>query len=188
MKRIAIFASGNGSNFEALATACASGEIPAQVAIMVCDKPGAYVEQRAARLGIPSLSLSPKAFASKAEFEAVIVERLLAEGVSLICLAGYMRIVGDTLMSAFEDQIINVHPSLLPAFKGAHAIEQALEYGVKLFGVTIHYVNAELDSGRIIDQEAFRYDGSDPEELAQMVHGIEHPLYIRCVKQIIENK
>ncbi len=186
MKRIAIFASGNGTNFEALAAACQGGEVAAQVAVMVCDKPGAGVVARAERLGISALELSPRDFASKADYEAVIVERLRAEGVSLICLAGYMRIIGDTLLEAFEGQIINVHPSLLPAFKGAHAIEQALEYGVKVFGVSIHYVTRELDSGQVIDQAAFRYEGSDVEELEEMVHKVEHPLYIKTLKRLIE--
>ncbi len=186
--RIAIFASGSGSNFEALALACQDGTIGAEVAVMVCDKPGAKVIERAARLGIDALVLSPKDFPSKREYEAVIVERLLKEDVSLVCLAGYMRIIGDELLAAYNNRIINVHPSLLPAFKGAHAIEQALEYGVKLFGVTIHFVNTDLDGGRIIDQEAFRYDGNDAEELAELVHKVEHPLYIRCVQKLIQNK
>ncbi len=185
MTQIAIFASGSGSNFEALATACISGEINARTALLVCDKAGAGVIKRAERLGIPSLVLDPKSFNSKSEYEAVIVERLRAENVELVCLAGYMRIVGDTLLSAYTHRIVNVHPSLLPAFKGARAIEQALEYGVKLFGVTIHYVDAELDSGTIIDQEAFRYEGNDPLELAQAVHQVEHPLYIKCVNKIL---
>ncbi len=188
MKKIAIFASGNGTNFEALATACLSGEVSAQVALMVCDRPTAGVIARAERLGIPTLVLSPRDYESKAQYEEVITKRLSAEGVSLICLAGYMRIVGEVLLSAFEGRIINVHPSLLPAFKGARAIEQALEYGVKLFGVTIHYVSEELDSGGIIDQEAFRYEGSSIEELEQKVHAVEYPLYIRSLKRLVEEK
>ncbi len=185
MKRIAIFASGNGSNFEALATACLDGRITAEVAVMVCDKPSAGVIARAERLGVPTLVLSPRDYGSKAEYEALIVERLRAENVSLVCLAGYMRIVGSTLLGAFEGRIINVHPSLLPAFKGARAIEQALEYGVKLFGVTIHFVSEELDSGGIIDQVAFRYEGGDIEELERKVHEVEHPLYVSCVQRLI---
>ncbi len=188
MARIAIFASGNGTNFEAIATACLDGIIAADVAVMVCDKPGAGVIERAKKLGIPALVLSPRDFASKSDYEAKIVERLKSEGVSLICLAGYMRIVGDELLEAYSGQIINVHPSLLPAFKGARAIQQALEYGVKLFGVTIHYVDEELDGGGIIDQIAFRYEGESVEELEQMVHDVEHPLYIECVNKILKNK
>ncbi len=188
MHTIAIFASGAGSNFEALARACLDGEISARVALLVCDRPDAAVIERAARLGVPSLVLDPKSFGSKAEYEAEIVRALDVENIELVCLAGYMRIVGPTLLGAYAGRIINVHPSLLPAFKGARAIEQALEYGVKIFGVTIHYVDAELDSGTIIAQEAFHYEGSDAEELAQAVHKIEHPLYIKTVKKLLKSK
>ncbi len=185
MTKIAIFASGNGSNFEALTQACLQGVVAAEVALLVCDKPSAGVISRAERLGIEALVLSPKEFATKSQYEERIVEELLKKEVSLICLAGYMRIVGEKLLSHFNGRIINVHPSLLPAFKGARAIEQALEYGVKIFGVTIHYVNEELDSGSIIDQASFRYDGNSIEELEQMVHSIEHPLYIKVVSELI---
>ncbi len=185
MKRIAIFASGNGTNFEALAQACLDGRIAAQVALLVCDKLSARVISRAESLGVATLALDPRSFESKGEYERVIVERLRQEDVSLICLAGYMRIVGEVLLSAYRGKIINVHPSLLPAFKGARAIEQALEYGVKFFGVTIHYVEEELDGGAIIDQVAFRYDGTSVEELEQMVHKAEHPLYIECVNKVL---
>ncbi len=184
--RIAIFASGSGSNFEALAVACQSGEIDADVAVMVCDKPGAKVIERAAKLGIKSLVLSPKDFATKAEYEQAILTELESERVELICLAGYMRIITNVLLDAYPERMVNVHPSLLPAFKGAHAIEQALEYGVKYFGVSIHFVTPELDSGAIIDQEAFRYEGNNVAELEQMVHTVEHPLYIKAVKNLVE--
>ncbi len=188
MGSIAIFASGAGTNFEALAEACLDGEISARVALLVCDKPGAQVIARAERLGVPTLVIDPKSYGSKEEYEAVIVAALDVENIELVCLAGYMRIVGPTLLGAYAGRIINVHPSLLPAFKGARAIEQALEYGVKIFGVTIHYVDAELDSGAIIAQEAFHYEGSDVEELAQEVHKIEHPLYIKSVKKLLKSK
>ena len=112
--------------------------------------------------------------------------RLDAAGVELVCLAGYMRIVGDVLLGAYGGRIINIHPSLLPAFRGAHAIEQALEYGVKVFGVTIHYVDAELDGGRIIAQRAFPYEGDDIGELEAMIHAVEYPLYIETIKKLIE--
>ncbi len=184
--RIAIFASGSGSNFEALAKACASGEIDAEVALMVCDKPGAKVIERAERLGIATFVASPKEFASKADFEAAIVERLNECQVEVICLAGYMRILTSVLLDAYPDRIMNVHPSLLPAFKGAHAIEQALAYGVKWFGVTIHLVNEELDSGAILDQAVFRYDGRNVEELESMVHAVEHPLYIKTLNAFLK--
>ncbi len=184
--KIAIFASGSGSNFEALAVACQSGEIDADVAVMVCDKPGAKVIERAERLGIKALVLSPKDFASKAEYEQAILAELEVQRVELICLAGYMRIITDVLLDAYPERMVNVHPSLLPAFKGAHAIEQALEYGVKYFGVSIHFVTSDLDGGSIIDQEAFRYEGRNVNELEEMVHKVEHPLYIKAVKNLVE--
>ena len=112
--------------------------------------------------------------------------RLHQAGVELVCLAGYMRIVGDVLLGAYGGRIVNIHPSLLPAFRGAHAIEQALEYGVKVFGVTIHYVDAELDGGRIIAQRAFPYEGDDIGELEAMIHAVEYPLYIETIKKLIE--
>ncbi len=183
--RIAIFASGSGSNFEALATACAAGEIDAEVAVMVCDKPNAGVIERAERLGVETLILSPKDFASKEGYEQAILERLTELRVEVIALAGYMRIITPVLLESYPERILNVHPSLLPAFKGAHAIEQALAYGVKWFGVTIHLVNEELDSGAILDQAAFRYEGHKVEELEQMVHQTEHPLYIATLARFV---
>ncbi len=185
MKKIAIFASGGGSNFEAIAAACLSGEIEAEVVLMLCDKAGAGVIERAERLGIKALVLEPKSFGSKSEYEERIVEALDALQVDLVCLAGYMRIVGDTLLQAYEGRIINIHPSLLPAFKGATAIKDAFEYGVKVFGVSIHYVNKELDGGKIIAQRAFSYEGESQEELETKVHAVEHKLYIETINKLI---
>lgn len=185
MKRIAIFASGEGSNFQVLADACRRGDIPAEAALMVCDRPSARVNERADRMGIERFSFSPRDYASKAEYEREIVRRLDEKGIDLVCLAGYMRILSDELLGAYGGRIVNVHPSLLPAFKGAHAIEQALEYGVKIFGVTIHWVDATLDGGRIIAQRAFPYEGSDLEELERLVHAAEHPLYVETVKRLL---
>ena len=186
MRRLAVFASGSGTNFEAIVRACEQGVLDAEVMLMVCDKPGAKVVERAAEHGVEAFVFAPKEYASKAAYEREIVARLDAAGVELVCLAGYMRIVGDVLLGAYGGRIINIHPSLLPAFRGAHAIEQALEYGVKVFGVTIHYVDAELDGGRIIAQRAFPYEGSDIEELEPMIHAVEYPLYIETIKKLIE--
>jgi len=141
MRRLAVFASGSGTNFEAIVTACERGVLDAEVVLMVCDKPGAKVVERAAAHEVGAFVFAPKQYASKADYEREIVARLDAAGVELVCLAGYMRIVGDVLLGAYGGRIINIHPSLLPAFRGAHAIEQALEYGVKVFGVTIHFTS-----------------------------------------------
>lgn len=186
MHRLAVFASGSGTNFEAIVTACEQGVLDAEVVLLVCDKPEAQVVERAARHGIETFAFVPKEYASKADYEREIVARLDAVGAELICLAGYMRIVGDVLLGAYGGRIINVHPSLLPAFRGAHAIEQALEYGVKVFGVTIHYVDAELDGGRIIAQRAFPYEGDDLAELEALIHAAEYPLYVETIKKLIE--
>ena len=186
--KIAVFASGYGSNFEAIADAASTGNIPAEVALLVCDKPSARVVEVAREKGIPSFVFSAKDFASKAEYEREIVSRLRAAEVELICLAGYMKIVGEELLSAYEGHIINLHPSLLPSFKGARAIEQAFEYGVKLFGATIHYVDASLDGGRIIAQRAVEYDGNDLKEITAKIHAVEHELYIQTIKKLLNTK
>lgn len=186
MHRIAVFASGEGTNFEAIAGACEQGVLDARAVLLVCDRPGAHAVDRAAAHGVETFVFSPREYASKADYENEIVARLDAAGVELVCLAGYMRIIGDELLGAYGGRIINIHPSLLPAFRGAHAIEQALEYGVKVFGVTIHYVDGELDGGRIIAQRAFPYEGNDIGELEAMIHAVEYPLYIETIKKLIE--
>ena len=188
MHRLAVFASGSGTNFEAIVTACERGELPAEVVLMVCDKPGARVIERARNHGVATFVFAPKEYASKADYEREIIARLDAAGVELVCLAGYMRIIGEELLTAYAGRIINIHPSLLPAFRGAHAIEQALEYGVKVFGVTIHYVDAELDGGRIIAQRAFPYEGSDIAELESMIHAVEYPLYVETIGKLLNAK
>ena len=184
--RLAVFASGTGSNFEAIARACAEGVLDAEVAVMVCDKPGAAVVDKAARFGVDTFVFAPKSYPSKAAFEAEIVKVLDAKKVDLVCLAGYMRIVGETLLNAYEGKIINIHPSLLPAFKGAHAVEDAVAYGVKVYGITIHWVNADLDGGRIIAQRAFEYEGDDPAEVHRIGQKIEHALYVETISKLIK--
>ena len=184
--RIAVFASGYGSNFEAIAKACQSGELEAQVVLMVCDKPTARVNTLADELGVERLTFSAKDYASKAEYEAKIVERCKALGVELICLAGYMRLVGETLMGAYEGRMINIHPSLLPSFAGKDAVERAMEWGVKVYGATIHYVDSTLDGGKIIAQRAIPYEGDSIDELMAMIHPLEHQLYIDTIKKLIK--
>ena len=185
MKKLAVFASGTGTNFVAIAKACAEGRIPAQVAVMVCDRPGAPVIERAREFGVETFVFNPRDYANKAAFEAEIVQLLDAKNVELVCLAGYMRIVGETLLQAYEGKIINIHPSLLPSFKGAHAVEDAVAYGVKVYGITIHWVDATLDGGKIIAQRAFPYEGSDPNEVHKIGQPIEHQLYIETINQLL---
>ena len=186
--KIAVFASGYGSNFEVIARAAKAGEITAEVVLLVCDKAEARACQIAEQMNIPMFVFSAKEYASKAEYEAAIVERCKQAEVELICLAGYMRIVGETLLNAYNGLIINLHPALLPSFKGAKAIEQAFEYGVKIFGATIHYVDESLDGGKIIAQRAVEYDGDNLEEITAMVHNVEHQLYIETIKKILDKE
>ena len=186
MHNIAVFASGAGTNFEAIAMACNRGEIDARVVLLVCDKPHAEVVGKAAVLGIECFAFSAKDYSSKEKYEQKIVELLDSHGVELVCLAGYMRIVGRILLDAYGGRIINIHPSLLPAFAGARAVEQAIEYGVKVFGITIHWVDSTLDGGKIIAQQAFNYDGNDADEVHRIGQQIEHKMYVETIKKILE--
>ncbi len=184
-KRIAVFASGEGSNFEAIAKACLSGEINAEIVTMVCDRPNAKVVARAENLGVNTYQFSPKDFLSKTDMENAIADYLDSLEVDMVCLAGYMRIISETLLRRYEGRIINIHPSLLPAFPGAHAVEDAFNYGVKVFGVTIHYVDITVDGGRIIAQQSVSYDGNDIDELFEKIHAIEHSLYPATLARLI---
>ena len=186
--RLAVFASGSGSNYEAIAKACSEGVIDAEVVLLVCDKPGAYVLERAKRYGTECFAFNPKEYGSREAYETVLATMLDERDVDFVCLAGYMRIVGKVLLERYERRIVNIHPSLLPSFKGAHAIQDAVDYGVKLFGVTTHFVDETLDGGRIIDQAGVVYEGGDIEELTNIIHGIEHKLYVKTINKLINKK
>jgi len=190
VKKIAIFASGSGSNFESIVQAVQSGRLGGvEVALLVCDKPGAKVLERAERLGIEAFVFQPKAYANKAAFETEIVAELQRRDVSLVVLAGYMRLVGDTLLSGYEGRIINLHPSLLPAFTGKDAIGQALAYGVKITGVTVHVVDAGLDTGPIIAQIPVAVQENDTAEtLAARIHEVEHGLLVEVIGWVVEGR
>ncbi len=185
MKNLVVFASGNGSNFEAIAKACINKKIDAKVLLLVCDKKDAYAIKRAERLGIESFVVSPRDFTSKDDYEKAINDKLSSYNVDLICLAGYMRIIGKELLSKYEGIIINTHPSLLPSFRGKDAIEQAMEFGVKVYGITIHYVDSSLDGGKIIAQKSFEYRGDDIEYLKKRLLKIEHKLYVDTINEIL---
>ncbi|MBP3548282.1 MAG: phosphoribosylglycinamide formyltransferase [Alistipes sp.] len=190
MKRakIAVFASGSGSNYEAIVEACRDGRIEGDVVLLVCDKPGAKVLERAKRYATESFAFNPKDYESRESYETVLADMLDERGVDFVCLAGYMRIVGRVLLERYEQRIVNIHPSLLPSFKGAHAIQDAVDYGVKIFGATTHFVDETLDGGRIIDQGAVVYEGNDIEELTNLIHSIEHKLYVKTINKLITKK
>ncbi|USG66402.1 phosphoribosylglycinamide formyltransferase [Brevibacillus ruminantium] len=190
MKRIAIFSSGNGSNFEAVAEAVRNGRLAdAEVSLLVCDKPGAGVLERAKRFEIDTFVFDPKAYPDKAAFERQIVAELQRREVSLIVLAGYMRLVGETLLQAYEGRMINLHPSLLPAFPGKDAVGQALSYGVKITGVTVHMVDAGLDTGPIIAQIPVEVSEQDTtESLSQRIHQVEHGLLVAVIDKLLAGR
>lgn len=186
--KIAVFASGNGSNFEALYQASKKGEIPAVISVLICDKPQAFVIERAKKFGISTHILEPKTFTSKEQYEQRIIEILEQNDIELICLAGYMRIVGKTLLNKYEGRILNIHPALLPSFKGANAIEDAFHFGVKVFGVTVHLIDDTIDGGTIVAQRSFEYYGDNIDEVEQKIHAIEHKLFPEAVNIVLKNK
>ncbi|MFI3284527.1 MAG: phosphoribosylglycinamide formyltransferase [Erysipelotrichaceae bacterium] len=186
MKKIAIFASGSGTNFEAIADAISKGLIPAELALMVCDVPGAKVIKKAEKRGIDTLVFDPKAYENKKGYEMMIVEALKQKEVYFIVLAGYMRLLSNVLLDSYPNQIVNIHPSLLPAFKGKDAITQAIDYGVKVMGVSIHYVNQEMDGGAIIAQKALEITGLTHDEIETRIHHIEHQLYPETLNQLLK--
>ena len=181
---LALFASGSGTNFEAIVRAIREGKLPRlKPALLVCDKPGAQVVERAVRMGVPVLEVRPGAFASKEAYERKILESLQERKVDTIALAGYMRLVGSTLIEAYPNRILNIHPSLLPAFPGLHAQRQAIEYGVRVSGVTVHYVDLEMDHGPIILQKAVPVRDSDTEEsLTLRIREAEHETYVEALR------
>lgn len=152
--RLGVLASGNGSNFAALAAAIAQGELAAQIQVLIYNNPNAFVAQRAKQWRIPSVLLNHRHYPSRESFDAAIVETLKAYGVEWVVMAGWMRIVTPVLLNAYPQRVINLHPSLLPSFRGLHAVEQALAAGVKITGCTVHLVTEELDSGPILAQAA----------------------------------
>lgn len=182
MVNVAVFASGSGTNFEAIVNANISG---LNVALMICDKPDAFVISRAERLGVDYRVIDPHKFADKASYETEIVSVLKAADIDFVCLAGYMRIVGPTLFEAYRDRILNIHPALLPSFKGAHAIDDAFNFGVKVFGVTVHLIDLTIDGGTILGQRAFEYHGDNRDEVESRIHEIEHVLYPEVIESFM---
>ncbi|SEO71889.1 phosphoribosylglycinamide formyltransferase-1 [Paenibacillus sophorae] len=188
--RIAVFASGQGSNFAALTQAQREGRLGGgTIELLVSDRPEAPVAQRAQEAGIPSLLLRPKDFESREEYETRIIEELQRREIGLIVLAGYMRLITPMLLSPYEGRIINIHPSLLPAFAGKDAIGQALAYGVKLTGVTVHFVDGGMDTGPVIAQRALTVkDGDTADTLAERIHRVEYELYPEVVAAFAAGK
>ncbi|WP_211748120.1 phosphoribosylglycinamide formyltransferase [Paenibacillus sp. Marseille-Q4541] len=176
--RIAVFASGQGSNFQALVEAASNGKLGGSIELLVSDKPQAPVVQKAQSAGIQCHLFQPKEYPSREAYEQEIVEKLNNLKIDLIVLAGYMRLLTPVIVEAYAGRLINIHPSLLPAFPGKNAIGQALDYGVTLTGITVHFVDGGMDTGPIIAQRAVEISASDtPETLSESIHELEQQLY-----------
>lgn len=189
--RIGILGSGSGSNCEAIMEACARKSVPAEVAVVLSDVADAFILERGRRRNIPCQFIGKSQFKTKLEpeLEQHVVDLLCHAGVQLVALAGYMRVVKSPLLAAFPGRVINIHPSLLPSFPGLKAWEQALNYGVKVTGVTVHFVNEGVDTGPIILQETVPVlPGDTAETLHQRLHAVEHRLFPEAIRLFAEDR
>ncbi len=188
MKNLGILLSGRGSNFEAIARAVAAGEIPAKIALVVSNRAEAAGLERARALGLPALCIPSKGKPREA-FDREVIEALKTRGVEYVCLAGFMRVLGPDLVREFPNRILNIHPALLPSFPGTDAQKQALDYGVRFTGCTVHLVDEGVDTGPIILQAAVPVFDDDTEEtLSARILEQEHRIYPEAVKLLVEGQ
>ena len=184
--RIGVMASGNGSNFEALVQAIEAGTLKAEIRMLVINNPGCGAQQRAERLGIPWTLLDHRVLRDREELDHALVRCFQEEAVEVVVMAGWMRIVPPVLIKGYPNRLLNIHPSLLPSFKGLDGVGQALNAGVRITGCTVHVVTAELDGGPIVAQEAVPvHDGDDHDSLSERVHQAEHRLLPEAIQQMI---
>jgi phosphoribosylglycinamide formyltransferase, formyltetrahydrofolate-dependent len=187
--KIAVLASGSGSNLQAIIDEIAAGLLPAELCLVISDKPDAYALQRAQKANVPTKILLPQDFASRADYDAQLVQLLQAAKVEVVALAGYMRLVTPTLLNAFPQRVLNIHPALLPSFPGLHAQRQAFEYGVKVAGCTVHFVDEGMDSGPIILQAPVPIlDTDDADSLTARILEQEHIIYPLALRLLAEGK
>ena len=182
--RFAVFASGSGSNFQAILEAMNRGELNGELVLVFSDKPDAYVLERSRNAGVEAVAISPSTYPSKTAYEQAILEQLLERDVEWIVLAGYMRLIGEVLLNAYENRIVNIHPSLLPSFPGKDAIGQAMEHGVKITGVTVHLVDSGMDTGPILAQQAVEVVEDNKEATEKRIHAAEHGLYAKTLQHL----
>ncbi len=187
--RLGVLASGRGSNLQAIIDASEQGKINAEVVVVISDISDAYALERAKKHGIPGFHINPKDFKNKKEYEEAIVNKLREHNIGLVVLAGYMRLVTSVLIAAFDGNIMNIHPALLPSFKGLHAQQQALEYGVRYSGCTVHFVTVDVDGGPVILQAIVPVFDNDTEEtLSARVLEKEHIIYPEAVQLFAEGR
>ena len=187
--KVGILISGRGSNMAALIDACAAADFPADVVLVVANNPDAAGLSRASDAGIETRTIDHRAFADRAAFEDALDAALREAGVELVCLAGFMRLLGAEFLRRWRDRVLNIHPSLLPAFRGLHAHEQAIESGVRISGCTVHIVRPEMDSGPIVVQAAVPVAADDTAEtLAARVLTAEHRIYPQALRLMAEGR
>ena len=183
---IGVLISGRGSNLQALIAAIADGRLHARIAVVISNRPGAGGLEHARAAGIDTVVIEHRGFAVREDFDRALASELRSRGVQLVCLAGFMRLVGAPLLEAFPDAVLNIHPSLLPAFPGVEAQRQALAHGVKVSGATVHLVTRELDGGPIVVQRAVRVEDDDTvETLTERILREEHRIYPEAVGLVL---
>jgi phosphoribosylglycinamide formyltransferase 1 len=188
-RRLAALISGRGSNLQSIIDAIARGALDATIAVVVSNRADAGGLLRARDAGIATLVLSPRDYAGRDAYDQALADVLRARDVELVCLAGFMRLVGAPLLRAFPDKVLNIHPSLLPAFPGLEAQRQAIEHGVRVSGATVHLVTAELDGGPIILQSAVPVlDGDTPDSLAARILIQEHRIYPEAIRTVLDGR
>ena len=187
--RLAVLISGRGSNLQSIIAAVADGRLDAQVAVVVSNRADAPGLEHARAAGIEAIHLNPRDYPTRDAYDQAIASALVARGVSLVCLAGFMRLVGRPLLDAFPNRILNIHPSLLPSFPGLDAQRQALEHGVRVTGVTVHFVTAGLDDGPIVQQTAARVlEGDTVETLTARILVEEHRIYPEAIRIVLDGR
>jgi len=188
-RNIGVLISGRGSNLQAIIDAARDGRLDARLALVISNRTDAYGLVRAREAGIDTLVRDHKSYASREAFEQVLVDDLRVRDVSLVCLAGFMRLLGATFVNAFPNRILNIHPALLPAFPGLHAQRQALEHGAKISGATVHFVDTNLDAGPIILQTAVPVlDGDTDDTLSARILEQEHRIYPDAIQHILNGR
>ena len=186
--KLAILVSGHGSNLQAIIDSIEENNLTAEISLILSNVPDAYALQRGKKHGLESVFLDPKYFSSRDDYEKRMIELLKTKSIDLVCLAGFMRILGKKFIKAFSRKIINIHPSLLPAFPGLNVQKKALEHGVKFSGCTVHFVNEEVDGGAIILQAVVPIlDADDAQSLSDRILEQEHIIYPEAIRLIIED-
>ena len=187
--KLGILASGSGSNAQAMIDAVESGKLDAEICVIIANRPGAKVLERAAKHGIPHVCIDHKTFPDRESFDLRMVEELQKAGVDTVALAGYMRLVTPAFLDAFPNRVLNIHPAILPSFPGTHGARDAWEYGAKFSGCTVHIVNPVMDGGPIIVQAILpvRQD-EDDEQLLDRIHVFEHRIYVQALQWMAEGR